>query len=105
MRRLWFPLLLALLLGCARAGGPQPLRLVKDVALPGGATRFDYQSMDLLADRLYMSHMGDGDVVVFDLKGDKVLQVVPGTPRVTGILAVPELQRVFASAAGRGEVV
>jgi len=40
-------------------------RTSKRRAIPGGATRFDYQSFDPSTNRLYLSHMGDGDVVVF----------------------------------------
>src|SRR3982751_137389 len=47
--------------GCAAAGKPDlPLRLVADVPLSGTASRFDYQSLDQVASRLYVSHLADG---------------------------------------------
>ena len=41
--------------------------------------------------------MGDGTVVVFDTKTDKVLANVPGFPVVTGVLVVPALKSLYAS--------
>jgi len=85
------------------AGGP--LRLVQDISLPGPANRFDYQSIDPVRRRLYISHMNAGRVVVFDLDSSRVVGEVAGTPRVTGIWAVPAHNMIYASAAGNHEVV
>src|SRR4051812_21772350 len=49
------------------------LTLVKDIPLPGSASRFDYQSVDPAAGRLYISHMGAGRLVVFDLDSSRVI--------------------------------
>src|SRR5438067_1243942 len=87
----------------ASAGGP--LRLVQDISLPGPANRFDYQSIDPVRRRLYISHMNAGRVVVFDLDSSRVVGEVAGTPRVTGIWAVPAHEMIYASAAGNHEVV
>ena len=38
--------------------GTLPLEMVADVPLPGGAFRFDYQSLDSEGGRLYMAHLG-----------------------------------------------
>ena len=88
---------------CARGGSPA-LTTVADVPLPGGATRFDYQSFDPKTKRLYLSHMGDGELVVFDTGTRSVVAHLPGFSTVTGVLAVPDLHRVFASVAGHHEV-
>lgn len=80
------------------------LALVAEIPLPGPANRFDYQSVDSAAARLYISHMNAGSVVVFDLDASRVLAEVRGTPRVTGIWAVPAHHAVYASAAGAHEV-
>ncbi len=77
---------------------------VKDVPLPGGATRFDYQSFDPTTGRLYLSHMGDGDVVVFDTQADKVVANVRGLPTVTGVLVVPSVKACYASVTGNHEI-
>jgi DNA-binding beta-propeller fold protein YncE len=81
-----------------------PLRLVRDVPLPGAANRFDYQTIDPATRRLYISHMNAGQVVVVDLAAERVVGEVNGTPRVTGILAVPEHSAIYASAAGSHEI-
>jgi len=45
-----------------------PLELVEDVPLPGGAFRFDYQSLDSEGGRLYIAHLGANRLTVFDTK-------------------------------------
>ena len=82
-----------------------PLEIITDLALPGGATRMDYISVDSASHRAYLAHMGDGTVVAVSTAPPAVLGVVAGTPRVRGVLAVPELGRVYAAAAESGEVV
>jgi DNA-binding beta-propeller fold protein YncE len=84
---------------------PAPLRLVAEIPVPGGGGRFDYQSLDPSDGRLYIAQMGAGRLLVFDTKNDRVVSSVPGFPRGTGVLAVPELHRVYVSAAGRHELV
>jgi DNA-binding beta-propeller fold protein YncE len=73
------------------------LTLVKDIPLPGKPTRFDYQSYDAKNSRLYISHMGDGDLVVFDTKAEKVITNMSGFPVMTGVLVVPSLKKVYGS--------
>lgn len=80
------------------------LSKIADVPLPGKPTRFDYQSFDLATKVLYFSHMGDGELVVFDTKNRKVIASLPGFPAVTGVLAIPELHRVYASVTDNHEV-
>jgi len=81
------------------------LELVAELPLPGPANRFDYQTIDPARGRLYISHMDAGRVIVFDLDSSRVVAEVPGTPRATGILAVPAHHAVYVSAAGAHEVV
>ncbi|HTX64901.1 MAG TPA: YncE family protein [Opitutaceae bacterium] len=76
------------------------LTTVADVPLPGPAVRFDYQSLDLRSDQLYIAHMGAGDVVVFDVKRRQVRGIIGDLPGVTGVWAVPALGRVYASVTG-----
>jgi YVTN family beta-propeller protein len=84
--------------------GPLPLRTLTDVPLSGGATRFDYQSFDPGSARLYIAHLGDSVMTVFDANKDTVVGDVKNLARVHGILAVPELHRVYASATGSNEL-
>jgi DNA-binding beta-propeller fold protein YncE len=100
------PALLVLLIACqAQAAAASLLRKVADVPLPGAASRFDYASLDPGRGRLYLNHMGAGEVVIFDIRARKVAAVLKGFPRCTGILAVPTLDRVFVSTPGDGHLV
>src|SRR5881296_1497217 len=82
-----------------------PLRVVADVPLPGSATRFDYQSLESASGRLFISHMGAGQLVVFDVHAGRVIGNLDGFPTVTGVLAVPTEHRAYASATGDHAVV
>src|SRR6266699_1068825 len=82
-----------------------PLRVVADVPLPGSASRFDYQSLEPASGRLFISHMGAGQLVVFDVRAGRVIGNLDGFPTVTGVLAVPTEHRAYASAAGEHAVV
>lgn len=81
-----------------------PLRTLRDVPLSGGTTRFDYQSFDPNSGRLYIAHLGDSTMVVFDANKEAQAGEVKDLSRVHGILAVPELHRVYASATGTNEL-
>lgn len=82
-----------------------PLRLVRDIPLPGPANRFDYQSVDPAAGRLYINHMNAGSVIVFDLDSSRIVKEIPGAERATGVWAVPQHHMVYVSAAGRHELL
>lgn len=88
-----------------RREGAVPLETVADVGLPGHATRMDYISVAPAVHRVFLAHMGDGTVVAVDTDSRTVAGEVHGIPRVRGVLAVPQLGRVYAAAAGTGEVV
>ncbi len=91
----------ALLLPAATGGSASiTFTTVADVPLPDGASRFDYQSLDDAGGRLYLAHMGAGQVIAVDTRQRHVLGVVEGLPRVTGVLALPERRRLYASATG-----
>jgi len=77
-----------------------PLKQVADLPLPGAAVRFDYQSFDRTHGRLYIAHMNDDRLLVFDVKKNEVVANLEGFPNVHGVLAVAEINRVFASATG-----
>ena len=62
------------------------------------------QSLDAGSGCLYIAHMNADRIVVFDTASRKVLADLAGFPSVHGVWAVPELQRVFASATGDHEV-
>ena len=78
---------------------------VADVPLPGPAVRFDYQSFDATHGRLYIAHMNADQLVVFDTQKRQVIANLDGFKRVHGVIAVPGLGRVFASATGDHQMV
>lgn len=76
-----------------------PLKIAHpDVRLAGGPSRFDYESVDPRHRLLFIAHLGSGIVTVFDLRTNRVLANVRGVPGVHGVLAVPSLDEVFATA-------
>ena len=81
-----------------------PLRVLTDIPLTGGTTRFDYQSLDSGSGRLYIAHLGSDLMTIFDVNKQTVLGDVKDLKRVHGVLAVPELHRVYASATGTNEL-
>lgn len=87
------------------ATGRLPLATVADAPLTGGTTRWDYASLDPAAHRLYLAHLGDSLVAVFDTQTQKVVADVPNVSHVHGVLFVPELGQLYASATGTDEVV
>jgi DNA-binding beta-propeller fold protein YncE len=52
-----------------------------------------------------MNHMNAGETLVLSTDSDKVIKVIAGLSRVTGVLAVPSLHKTFISAAGVHELV
>lgn len=80
------------------------LKPLADIRLPGSTSRFDYQSIDPQRGLLFISHLGDNSVTVFDLNSRRVIGNITGIPEPHGILAVPELGRVFVSATKVNEV-
>jgi DNA-binding beta-propeller fold protein YncE len=80
------------------------LQPVADVVIPGKAARFDYQSLDPTTGRLYVAHMGAGQLIAFDTASRRVVGTVEDLPTVTGVLVVPELGHIYAAVAGDHQV-
>lgn len=101
----WNFLLLAFVLAAIRATpGGNSLSTVADIPLPGNPNRFDYQSVDTQAKILYLNHMNDSELVIFDIAGRKVIDHLKGFPRCTGVIALPPIHKVFVSTPGNHEV-
>lgn len=111
-RRAWSLAVLALIVtGCGagdasgQGGSADPvLRTVGDVPLPGPPVRFDYQDVDTVNDRLYVAHMNAGTLLAFDIPDREVLADVAGLPFAHGVIAVPELGKVYVTATGDRQV-
>jgi DNA-binding beta-propeller fold protein YncE len=90
-------LIRAALTVAALAAAALPLKTVATVPLPGGSSRLDYASVDPGRHRLYLAHLGGGLVIVFDTKRRRVVKTIRA-PGAHGVLAVPSIGRVYASA-------
>jgi DNA-binding beta-propeller fold protein YncE len=84
---------------------PLQLQSIADIPLGGHSTRFDYASLDEGRHLLFIAHLGDSEVVVFDTKARRVVKRIANVSHVHGVLAIPALGRVYASATGTNEVV
>jgi YVTN family beta-propeller protein len=94
--------------GPAAAVPPAPrplLQQVGDYPLPGRTTRWDYMAIDPIHAKLVLAHLGDSTVVVVDTRTRSVLGQVGKVGQVHGVLAVPELNRIYATATGSDELV
>jgi YVTN family beta-propeller protein len=107
--------LAALLAACAAPGTPAPAvadaapavpgyRLVTDLPLPGGTSRWAYQVLDSRTGRLYLAHQGANEVVIVDTQQARVVATVPGIESVHGLALAPSLGRLYAAAHGGDEV-
>ena len=89
----------------AASAAKLPLVTVAEIPLPGKATRLDYGSIDPKTHELFIAHLGDSTVIAFDTINDKVIASIPDIGRVHGVLVVPTLGRVYASATATNEIV
>jgi DNA-binding beta-propeller fold protein YncE len=97
-------LALALTATAWAAGGGLHLRAVARVPLSGPPVRFDYTSFDASTQLLWISHMDASRLLAFDVRRRKIVKTI-AAPGVHGVIAVPELNRVFASATNAHEVL
>ena len=91
--------------GSAAAPQPLPLRTLRDLPLGGRSPRFDYQSIDAGARRLYVAHQGDGRILVIDLDRQRLVASIGGLADVHGVLVVPSLHRLYATATALHQLV
>lgn len=73
-----------------------------DVGLGPSMGRIDYQSIDPAGGRLYIAGMGVGKLLVFDTRQQRLAATIEGFPKMTGVLAVPSLGKLYASVPGGG---
>jgi YVTN family beta-propeller protein len=108
MWRRLLPALIAAILELPASGAwaaGLPLLPVADVPLGGNTTRLDYTSVDADRHLLFIAHLGDSAVIVFDMQARRVVARIANVSKVHGVLALPQLGKVYASATGTNEVV
>jgi DNA-binding beta-propeller fold protein YncE len=91
--------------GPSAPSSPLPLRTVHELALPGDNSRFDYASLDAQRGLLFVAHLGASEVVEIDVHANKVVRTISNLSKVHGVLVVPALRRVYATATGANQVV
>jgi DNA-binding beta-propeller fold protein YncE len=92
--------------GPRRAGAESlPLRMVGEISLPGDTSRLDYASLDPGRGLLFVAHLGASQVIEVDLAARRAVQTIPNLSQVHGVLVVPALHRVYASATGANTAV
>ena len=87
----------------AQTSGSLPLQAVARVPLSGAAVRFDYTSIDPRTHTLWISHMDADTLLGFDVARRKIVHTI-AAPGVHGVIAVPQLNRVYASATNAREM-
>jgi DNA-binding beta-propeller fold protein YncE len=82
-----------------------PVRDVGQMPLPGDNSRFDSASLDTDKGLLYISHIAENELIQVDVNAQRVVRTIPNLTSVHGVLAVGELNRVFANATRTKQVV
>jgi DNA-binding beta-propeller fold protein YncE len=75
-----------------------PLVLVQDIDLPGTASRFDYQGIDLAQGILIIAHVADDAAVVVDLNARSVKRVL-SISGARGVAVGGDVHRIFVTSA------
>ena len=81
--------------------GPQPLKLIQMITLPGVAGRIDHMSVDVKGKRLFLAALGNKTVEVIDLAAGKSVHTISGLKGPQGILYVPETNLLFVADGGQ----
>jgi len=90
-------LLLGTLAWAVGAAEPATLKLTQTIPLPGVKGRFDHFAIDVKGRRLFVAALGNNTLEVIDLAGGKRIQSVPGMSKPTGLLYLPESNRILVA--------
>jgi len=95
----------------ATSGPPSPLHMIADIAVApagrgfaGRTPRMDYEGIDPRRRMLFVAYLGADEVVAIDIATNVVVGHITGLRSVHGVLVIPSLHRVYASATGTDEV-
>ncbi len=92
--------LILLLLGCQLSAAVQsaPLEPVGTIALAGVKGRFDHFGIDLGRQRLFVAALGNNTLEAIDLKSSTVIKSIGPIRKPSGVLFLPEFDRLFVAA-------
>jgi DNA-binding beta-propeller fold protein YncE len=99
--------LIIIVAGCATStqSTELPLRLLSETALTGGPLRFDYTALDVERGRLFIAHMGAGELIDVDVRARAVVRTVRNLPDIHGVIVVADRHRIYATATGNNQLV
>jgi DNA-binding beta-propeller fold protein YncE len=97
---------LLVLLGAipARAEDPGPLRLEKEIPLPGVEGRIDHISVDEARQRLFVAALGNGSVEIVDLRKGERTAEIKGLEEPQGLYYDSKTDRLFVATGGDGKL-
>ncbi|MFG1934507.1 YncE family protein [Mycobacterium sp. NPDC048908] len=78
---------------------------MSETPLTGGPVRFDYAALDAERGRMFIAHMGAGELIDVDVHAHAVVRTIPDLPDVHGVIVVPAQHRVYATATGNNQLV
>src|SRR5262245_11958101 len=73
------------------------LVLKQSIPLPGVRGRFDHFSIDTKGQRLFVAALGNDSLEVIDLAAGKRLQSVSGMSKPTGVLYLPDANKILVA--------
>src|SRR5207302_1233281 len=73
LHRLLIAAALAILSGTSASAQALTLQKLADYPLPGDTSRYDYLSFDPTSNRMYIAHLGQGVIHVFDTQAKKLV--------------------------------
>lgn len=82
-----------------------PLKPAGTLTLPGDSSRFDYSSLDPGRHLLFVAHLGTSQIVEINTEARQIVRVIDHVDGVHGVLVVPPLHRVYATATHANQVL
>jgi DNA-binding beta-propeller fold protein YncE len=80
------------------------LKLLNAITLPGVTGRFDHFALDIKRHRLFVADLGNNTLEAIDLMAGQRVQSIPGLGKPTGVLFLPDLNRLFVACGDDGNV-
>ncbi len=93
---------LFLFVAVARPENITPLRLTKDIPLPGVMGRTDHMAVDLEGGRLFVVALGNNSLEILDVHSFKHVQRISGLNEPQGVLYIPEFGKILVTNGGDG---
>src|ERR1700738_4027247 len=88
----------------ANAEGSGPLRLEKEIPLPGVEGRIDHFSTDEAGQRLFVAALGNGSVEIVDLRKAERTAEIKGLEEPQGLYYDSKTGRLYVATGGDGKL-